>query len=151
MPVTTEVDTRILDAIIRNLGGNVADTIAKVALTVETKAKLRAPVDTGALRASIYTSLKDNDGFGEARSEAMARSTRRNGAGQIHPLGAKNFVELPKPKDNHTAYVGPSVEYGAAVELGTAQRSGTPYLQPAVRETESEFQEMLGKAVTNRG
>jgi hypothetical protein len=43
---------------IRNLDGNVAEAVAKTAFAVEARAKILAPVDTGALRASIYTALK---------------------------------------------------------------------------------------------
>lgn len=131
------LDTKILDGIIKHLNGNVAEAVAKIAFTIEAKAKQRAPVDTGALRASIYTSLK-NGGMG---SKAMAAASALRPNVLTDPL--------PVPRDDHTAYVGPSVEYGLAVEIGTVQRSGTPYLQPAVRETESDFRKMLAKAVVN--
>jgi hypothetical protein len=127
MPSQTELDTRVLDAIIKNLGGNVANAVAKA-----------APVDTGALRASIYTSLQN----GVRGTDAMGEAHARNPQVETHPL--------PTPNDNHTAYVGPSVEYGAAIELGSVRRAGTPYLQPAVRETEDEFRKLLGDAVVNK-
>lgn len=130
------LDTRVLDKMIKQTGGNVAEAVAKTALSVEARAKVKAPVDTGALRSSIYTSLKGGGRYNAARAEALARRP-----GVI-------VGELPRPQDDHTAYVGPSVEYGAAVELGSTRRAGTPYLLPAVRETEREFRENLGKAVT---
>lgn len=132
---TITLDTKVLDKLIKNMGGDVAGAVTKTALAVEARAKIKAPVDTGALRASIYTSLKAGDKFDRARAEALAR---RPGT-TVGPL--------PTPRDDHTAYVGPSVEYGAAVELGSARRAGTPYLQPAVRETEREFRDFLAKAV----
>lgn len=136
--VTTELDTRKLDNILKRLGGNVADTVAKAAFAIEGKAKINAPVDTGALRASIYTSLKDGGRGNAAMSAASA-------------LNPEVVTEaLPVPRDSHTAYVGPSVEYGADVELGTNRRPGTPYLQPAVRDTEREFYAMLGDAVVDK-
>lgn len=130
-----KLDTRVLDAMIKNTGGNVAQAVAKVGFAVEARAKVKAPVDTGALRSSIYTSLKGGSKFAEASAEAHARRPdTRTGP-------------LPVPEDDHTAYVGPSVEYGAAVELGTTRRPATPYLLPAVRETEKEFRKALGDAV----
>lgn len=135
--VTTQIDTKKLDAILKHLGGNTTDAVAKAAFTIEGKAKLRAPVDTGALRASIYVSMKRTDNASRAMSAARARRPQA----EIGPL--------PVPRDDHTAYIGPSVSYGQAIELGSVRRSGTPFLQPAVRETEDEFRKLLGKAVKN--
>lgn len=129
------IDTRILDKMIKHTGGNVAEAVAKTAFAIEARAKVKAPVDTGALRASIYTSLKGGSKFSAARSAAAA----------LRPN--TGIDELPTPQDDHTAYVGPSVEYGAPVELGSARRAATPYMLPAVRETEREFREFLAKAV----
>lgn len=126
MAKSVELDTRVLDAIIKNLGGNVADAVAKAALSIEGRAKVKAPVDTGALRASIYTSTQNGD------------------------TSSAGTNPLPVPTDDHTAYVGPSVEYGLFVEIGTVRRAGTPYLQPAVRETEDEFRKLLADAVVNK-
>lgn len=130
MPRSTRLDTTVLDAIIRNSDENTAQAVAKAAFTVEGYAKIAAPVDTGALRASIYTSLK-------------------TGTQQPVSSPAEERIELPRPTDNATAYVGPSVEYGAAVELGTHRRAGTPYLLPALRRAEQAFRGMVARAVTN--
>ncbi len=149
MPYSTTLDTSVLDAIIRNLDGNVENAVAKAAFAIEGKAKLKAPVDTGALRASIHVSMKRSSGFDDAKASATQRSQRKNGAGLFKPLKDENFVQLPMPRDDATAYVGPSVEYGASVELGSATRAGTPYLQPAVREVEDDFRKLLASAVKN--
>lgn len=133
-----DLDTKVLDGIIKHLGGNVAEAVAKVGFAIEARAKIKAPVDTGALRASIYTSLHEGGRASEAMGEARAR----------RPEVVTDA--LPVPRDSHTAYVGPSVEYGIAIELGSTRRPGTPYLQPAVRETEDEFRKLLGIAVVNK-
>lgn len=137
MPKNVTVDTRVLDSILKNLGGNVAETVAKAGFMVEGRAKLKVPVDTGAARASIYTSLKSGD-----RSDAaMADASARRPEAELTPL--------PVPRDDATAYVGPSVEYGAELEFGGAGKAARPYLVPAVRETEAEFRRMWGKVVTD--
>lgn len=133
--VTIELDTRVLDGLIKRSGGNVAKAVAKVGFAIEARAKVNAPVDTGALRASIYTSLKNGE------TSAIARAQALNPDAQTVPL--------PTPQDSHTAYVGPSVEYGASVELGTARRAPTPFLLPAVRATEKEFAKFLEENLTN--
>lgn len=131
------LDTSRLDSILRKLDGNVADAIAKTGFAVEGRAKIKAPVDTGALRASIYTSLAG----GGRSDDAMADALSRRPGVELSPL--------PVPRDNHTAYVGPSVEYAAELEFGSAGRAAQPYLLPAVRETEKEFLKMIGKAAVD--
>lgn len=135
--VSVTVDTRKLDNILKHLDGNVAKAVETAALAVEARAKLKAPVDTGALRASIYVEMKRSSGFPQARSEVKGR----NAEVDAH--------QLPVPREEMVAHVGPSVEYGMEIELGSSKRAGTPYLQPAVRETEEEFRKLLGKAVKN--
>lgn len=134
---SVSLDTSKLDSILRKLDGNVADAIKKTGFAVEGRAKIRAPVDTGALRASIYTSLAG----GGRSDDAMADARARNPDVETTPL--------PVPRDNHTAYVGPSVEYAMELEMGSAGRAAQPYLLPAVRETEKEFLKMIGEAVVN--
>src|SRR5690242_13841131 len=101
MPTSSKVtlDTKVLDSIIKALDGNITNAVAKAAFAVEGRAKAKAPVDTGALRASIYVSMKRGSKGNEAMSAARAR---RPEAG---------IEALPVPRDDHTAYVGPSVEY----------------------------------------
>lgn len=137
MPVTVNIhlDTRVLDSLIKNLDGNVGQAVAKAAFTVEAKAKVRAPVDTGALRASIYVSMA---GMNE-EAGALAQAQALRPEAQAAPL--------PVPRDSQTAHIGPSVEYAEAVELGTSRRSGHPYLQPAFRETEEDMKNLLRQAV----
>jgi len=131
--VTVTFDTKVLDNLIKHLDGNVEEAVNKAGFVVEGKAKLRAPVDTGALRASIYTSIK-----GRA-------TTAMNKARSLNPDAG--IVPLPVPDNNHTVYVGPSVEYAAEVELG-GRHAAQPYLLPAMRETERELRDLLKKAVT---
>lgn len=131
--VTVTFDTKVLDNLIKHLDGNVEEAVNKAGFVVEGKAKLRAPVDTGALRASIYTSIK-------GRTTAAMNKAR-----SLNPDAG--IVPLPVPDNNHTVYVGPSVEYGAEVELG-GQHAAQPYLLPAMREAERELRDLLKKAVT---
>lgn len=116
MPVyQVEVDTRRLEAIIRNAGPRAREALRNVAFTVETLAKRRAPVDTGALRASIYTVMKEGKRLPEVPGEP--RRTR-----------------IPTPDGELVAHVGPSVDYGVYQEFGTRYMTAQPYLLPALEE-----------------
>jgi len=54
----TKLDTRVLDAIAKGLDKNNDQVLGSVAFQVEAEAKVRAPVDTGALKNSIHTEKK---------------------------------------------------------------------------------------------
>jgi hypothetical protein len=133
-----QLDTRRLNEIIRNIDGNVYDAIRAIAFAIEAKAKVRAPVDTGALRSSIYVRVGNKtNNFGEASADARQRRPEA-------PI-----VELPAPESNAVAHIGPAVGYGAEVELGSHTRAGRPYLAPAVREVEGDLERYLRQVVTN--
>lgn len=138
MAAIVSLNTKVLDALIKQSNGLTASAIARTAFTIERLAKMKAPVDTGALRASIYTSLYR----GSMSAEAMADAQSRRPGTKTTPL--------PVPQNDWTAFVGPSVEYGADVEFGSVRRSGTPYLQPAARETEELFLKELGEVISGK-
>lgn len=107
-----EVDTSRLDRILKNLPGKEVDNNRAIAFRIEAGAKAKAPVDTGALRNSIYTEC----------------------GGQKSGTPGDNPFPSPKGSDAH---VGPSVEYGLFVEFGTRHMGAQPFLVPAVREVEN--------------
>lgn len=78
------------------VGAAASLAVRKTAADVERDAKINAPVDTGALKNSIGTTLT-----GDGRHGSM------------------------------TATIGPTVNYGIFVELGTSKMGAQPYLFPA--------------------
>lgn len=138
---SVSLDTSKLDSILRKLDGNVADAIAKAGFAVEGRTKVNIQqmdaIDTGALLNSVYTSLA-NGSEGQA-AIAEARSRR--------PGVAIN--ELPVPRENHTAYVGPSVSYASEVHFGSGTMAGRPFLLQAVRDTEVLFRKLVGEAAVD--
>lgn len=111
------VDSRRLQAIIRNSGRNARTALRNVAFTVERLAKQYAPVDLGPLRAGIYTAMSGDNNPPDI-SEDVIR------------------VWLPDPEGDLVAHVGPSVDYGIYQELGTREMAAQPFLLPALREAE---------------
>jgi HK97 gp10 family phage protein len=110
-------DTRNLNRLIDRIPANKRQLVKAVAFQVEALAKMKAPVDTGALRNSIYTSIRDNNNPPTEATET-----------------------LPTPDNDVTAFVGPSVEYGIYQELGTHLTQAQPYLLPALREIERQLE-----------
>jgi len=129
--MSVEVDTRKLNRLIRKIPGNVADAVASVAFAIEREAKINAPVDTGALRNSIYTRI------GRTGGSMVADWV-------VSPDSDAVVWELPQPENETTAYIGPSVEYGVYVELGTSKQAAQPYLTPAVNSVANGLADKFG-------
>ena len=102
--------------------------VAKTARDIEGHAKMRAAVDSGALKSSIYVSL----GSGESTyGQAVADALSANPSAGILPAA-------PKPPE-HEAVIGPSVEYGVHVEYGTPRMSAQPFMTPAAETLRPAF------------
>lgn len=134
-----ELDMTVLNGIIDNLDSNVAQAIAKTGFAIEAKTKINIQqmdaIDTGAMLNSTYTSLTTSNG-----------ETAMGIAKGLRP-GAE-VTALPKPENNHTAYVGPTVEYAQKVHFGSGRMAARPFLLNAVRDTESEFRRLIAEAVS---
>ena len=117
-----KLDTRELDRIARQLGVKVEAVGRKLAFDIEDKAKQNAPVDTSAMRNSIYTVTQKEDGY--AAASAAAKQANPKVETQPHPTPTGKII----------ANVGPCVEYSEYVEFGTSRMAAQPYLTPAVEE-----------------
>ena len=120
MKTRVTTDTARLNRLIDRIPGNRKTAIKAVGFRVEALAKMKAPVDLGNLRNSIYM-----------------RSSEEN------PVSEIATEELPKPPES-SVYIGPSVEYGIYQELGTSIMDAQPYMLPALRQVESELEESFG-------
>lgn len=143
-----EVDTRVMDRIMRNAPGNAADTVRAIAFSIEAKAKqqiraLRA-IDTGAMVNSVYTRThKGAAQDGSDTSEGQVHS-------KVRGLNPDAEVEqLPVPRGPHEAFVGPSVKYAIAVHYGTGRMSGRPFLQNAVNDVVRDLERSFGNVATD--
>lgn len=122
-----KLDTTKLDSILKNLDKNLDEACGAVGFAVEGKAKTLAPIETGALRSSIYTRTKKEDRYGEIVSSVA--SARPNAETE----------SLPEPSGNVRATVGAVVEYAEYVEFGGANRCAKPYMTPAVEDTSQKM------------
>jgi HK97 gp10 family phage protein len=123
---TVRLDTAELDRIMKNLGLNRDGMVRKIAFEVEAQAKINAPVDTSAMRNSIYTVTPQQDGYGAASGAALS----------ANPKAAT--AQHPKPAQG-VAHVGPCVDYAEYVELGTSRMAAQPFLVPAVEQVGNAY------------
>ena len=122
--------------------------VRKVAFDIQDGAQQRAPVDTSALKNSIYVKSSDGaSGYASARMKAL----------QVNPK--VDFLPEMQTPEPISAVVGPSVEYGAPVEFGRSRGitaggfsihgvGAQPYLIPAAETQRPKFiaamKQMLG-------
>ena len=128
--MTFTLDTRELDRIVSQSKFNAQQVVTRLALQVEQRAKMLAPVDTGALRASIYTNTPGNNGFRGSIIRVVKRGERAT---------EREAEELPMPDGDIGAVVGSPMSYAAYVELGTSRMGARPYLTPSVETILSQF------------
>jgi HK97 gp10 family phage protein len=118
------------NAIAVQLGTATKQAVKKAAFDIQGGAQVRAAVDTGFMKNSIYVSTFDETTYGQ-------------GAGSP-PKGAELLPEV-KPDDGHTAIIGVGASYGLYVEMGTVRMPAQPYLMPAVESVRPGFEAALGK------
>lgn len=117
----------------------ISKAVRKAAFDVEGQAKVRAAVDTGFMKSSIYAEMHDSSDYG--------------GAGEP-PAGAELLAEIPRAEDDHTAYVAVGASYGIYVEFGTVHMAAQPFMTPAADAVQPSFvaaMEKLEGALTALG
>jgi HK97 gp10 family phage protein len=119
----------------RRMGDLLDRAVRKVAFDIEREAKEAAPVDTGALRASIHTVTWQDDGYAAAASAAVAADPHA----QVFP-GVR-------PDGPHEAVVAVAAAHGAFVEMGTVRQAAQPFFRPAVEANRKKLAAAVAAAV----
>jgi len=105
--VTQVVDLSGLDRLLGRLERELAVAVEQAAGRTQEKAMMAAPVDTGALQASIFTHLYGRNGYSAAKAAAQAR----------RPGGL--FIEMPEPPSSpYEALIAAGMDYAYFVERG---------------------------------
>lgn len=110
-----------------------SEAVRKTAFAIEGDAKILAPVDTGALRASIYTVTDRSSGF----SSAVAGTSRPDQIAQEMPLSPSPLI----------AFVAVGMEYGIYLEYGTRHMAARPFMFPAAQQNLDFFKQQVADAV----
>ena len=120
------IDTKEVDRVMKALGMSRDAIVRTIGFDIESAAKQNAPVDTSAMRNSIYTETPDGNTFDVSSSNALSKNPKVTTI--QHPKPEKGFVN-----------VGPSVNYAEFVEFGTSKQSAQPYLVPAAESVSQKF------------
>lgn len=124
--------------------------IREACFDIEAGAKQRITdsdaIDTGALRASIYTVTSAGSGYSQASGEAAAAS-KTIGKHSKRPH-SKPLEMLPEERVGPLeGVVAVGAEYGVYVEMGTVHTSARPYFGPAADEVLSALDKAIEKFI----
>ncbi len=117
--------------------GQIDRAVRKAAFDIEREAKQRAPVDTGFLRASIYTVTKGGSGFKVSPSGATGAAQRT----LFSPVSLT---------DSHEAIVAVGAQYGIYLEYGTRRSPAQPFMTPAVMKVKPKFEADIARALEGK-
>lgn len=136
------------DAVAAALTANVRAAVEETAYDIVEAAQDLAPVDTGALRASIHPVFMDSSGY-----SAAAAAARTLGKEKVRDkIGAPTGV-LPQNKGEICAAADVAVTYGSFLEYGAMNvRAGRwmkaqPFLTPALESCKTKFERRMQKAL----
>lgn len=133
-----EIEWPALERIRQSLHDELDKVVRRAAFRVELSAKQLSPVDTGALRASIYTVTSKGSGRAAALSQATRPRVSANDPGQVSVAAAAG--DHPRLRtDIPAAMVVVGVEYGPYVNFGTRTNPANGYLTKAMWRERSKF------------
>lgn len=144
----TKFDLSALKQITGKLAVELDKAVRATAFFVEKQAKLECPVDTGALRASIYTVTSGFSGRQSATKQAVTKAGKgsKRTAGRV--TGENEMApEIPQPQQPYTAIVAVGMAYGIHVEYGTGRMQARPFLGPAGERAKPFLAEQVRQAV----
>lgn len=132
--VTVKVNTARLEQLLKMLRPKADMILDKCAFDIEATAKGLAPVDTGALRASIYVAGASGRQGGVSSAQGAARRAGLNkGRHSGQTRTNISFSEPPSIEELQRA-IGPAVSYAIFPEI-----QGQPYMRPAAEANRQNF------------
>jgi HK97 gp10 family phage protein len=118
------------EQIVRNSAQNISD-----------RAKQTAPVDTGALRQSIY--LNDGDASTYATSVSVARQLNPD-AQIVNEVDPEFAISLSHGgSSGYTVVVGAGVNYAIYQEYGTRHMRAQPFMIPSAESERGNFEDAM--------
>jgi len=127
----------------------VEKVIRKTAFDIEREAKILAPVDTGFLRASIYTLTYRGGSMKRAHRQSLGRIARTfRQIGKVIDPG--EFLEADSPDNPFESLVAVGAEYGEYLEYGTLRSRAQPFMTPASESVRPQFERDMKKALEGK-
>lgn len=112
------------------------------ALQIQDRASQIAPVDTGALRNSIYVNNGTDSDYSLRVSTARSLNRDMVALEEIDPEFVIAVSSTPGP-DSYISIVAAAAEYALFQELGTRYHRAQPFMYPAALAVEDDFAQAM--------
>lgn len=129
--------------------------IRKLALDIEAEAKKRitaqGAIDTGTLRASIFSDFAGHNGYGRAEAAANVAAWKPGRHSKKVNVGFLEHGMFPEERAGvGEAIVAVGALYGAYVEFGTVHTGARPFFGPAVDKVLAEAPVIVVEEINKR-
>jgi HK97 gp10 family phage protein len=118
------------------------EIVDESALAVQTRASQIAPVDTGALRNSIYVNNGDQSDYNLRTATARGLNPDMNALEEIDPEFVIAVSSSPGV-DSYISVVGVAADYGLFQELGTRHHRAQPFMLPSALGVQDDFEQAM--------
>lgn len=157
LEIVVEVDTSGFENFSMQLPIEIEQAVRRGAFFVQSQASILAPVDTGALRASIYTETFSASARASALATARSLWAARHltivegeseEARNVRTALLAPVAPAPDPPQSpFEAVVAAGMEYAVYLEYGTSRMAARPYFQPAIAAAKPVFEAMVAEAM----
>lgn len=118
------------------------EVVDATALAVQARASQIAPVDTGALRNSIYVNNGDTSDYTLRVATAQSLNPDMNPLEEIDPEFVIPVSASPG-LESYIVVVGVAADYGIFLELGTRNMQPQPFMLPTALGAQDDFEQAM--------
>jgi HK97 gp10 family phage protein len=136
--VTSVVTDDALLGLITSIPVKSKQNVEDAAHAIQQLAAQLAPVQTGALRSSVYVSSPAGSDYAEHSGEAESRNPLAFILDEIKPEFVLSLFGSSSDS-TYTAVVGVAVNYGLFIEFGTRYMGAKPFMTPSAEVVRTQF------------
>jgi HK97 gp10 family phage protein len=125
---------------VSRLTANTQRAVVEAATGIQTLASQIAPIDTGALRNSIYVNTGSDSDY--STRVATSRGLNRDMI-PLDELSPEFVIPLAGSNTGNVAVVGVAAHYGLFLEEGTVFQPPQPFMRPASESVSDDFQQAM--------
>jgi HK97 gp10 family phage protein len=128
-----------IGTLVTHLEQRMHEIVDEAAGQVQTRASQIAPVDTGALRNSIYVNNGDASDYSQRVGTAQSLNPDMVALEEITPEFVISVSTSPGD-ESYLSVVGVAADYGLFQELGTSRNRAQPFMLPSALGAQGDFE-----------
>lgn len=126
--------------VIAHITANAQKAVTDTAASIQTMASQIAPIDTGALRNSIYVNTGTDSDY--STRVATASSLNRDMV-PLDEISPEFVIPLSGTNTGNVAVVGVAAHYGIFLEEGTVFQPPQSFMRPAAESSSDDFSQAM--------